>query len=150
MVAAPKPLEASHSFSLFCSSGSKAPGDLDAGQGKHLFLSRLDYAPTFSYPAYFLLNFCALYCSYVSDQSRRTNVLSVFLPLPLSGLHPNSSYVQQGEGKRILFYRMSGGWGEVYIVSVTLPPPYWPQHFLPFLLTALSSSLGGKIGTAHR
>lgn len=83
--------------------GIKLPGDVDAGQGKHLFLSRLDYAPMSSYPAYFLLHFCALCCSYTSDQSRRRNVLSVFLPLLLFSLHPKSPYVQQGEGEGEFF-----------------------------------------------
>lgn len=39
---------------------------------------------------------------------------------------------------------------EVYPVSA-IATLKWPQHFLPFLLTASSSSLGKKkIGTAHK
>lgn len=72
-------------------------------------------------------------------------MLSVFLPLPLLGLHPNSPYVIEGrERERILFYRVSGGG----ISSLSHSPTYWPQHFLPSLLTALSSSLGKKIGNS--
>jgi len=55
-------------------------------------------------------------------------------------LYPNT-YVQQGEGKGILFYRMSEG-GERHIRS--LPQPGWAWYFLPFLLTAQVSSLGKK------
>lgn len=36
-----------HSFSLFCSSGSKASNRFECRAGKHLFLSRLGYAPMF-------------------------------------------------------------------------------------------------------
>lgn len=112
-------------------SGVRLPADLDAGQGKHLFLSRLDYVP-FSYLAYFLLNFCALCCSYTLDQSRRKNVLNIFLPLPLQGPHPTSSYVQQGEGKREFFpIECMGVVVRRGISSLSHSPTYWPQYFLP-------------------
>lgn len=140
-------LGTSHSFSLLCSSGSKAPNRFECRAGKHLFLSRLDYAPMFL-PPYFLLSFCALCSRYTSDQSRRKNMLSVFLSLCLPDLHPSSPYVQKGERRRILFNRMSGV--RRGMSSLKHSPTYWPQHFLPFHLTALSSTLGKKIGKAHR
>ncbi|KAF6339124.1 COPI coat complex subunit zeta 1 [Rhinolophus ferrumequinum] len=55
-----KLLGASHSFSLFGSSGSEAPSRFGRRAGKHLFLM-------LSYPPYFLLNFYGLCYRYTSD-----------------------------------------------------------------------------------
>lgn len=74
-------------------------------------------------------------------------MLSVFLPLPLLGLHPNSPYVSKGrERERILFHRMSGGG----ISSLKLQP-----HLIgfsisshPFLLPC-PPALEKGLGTAH-
>ena len=74
-------------------------------------------------------------------------MLSVFLPLPLPCLHPNSPYVQQGEREREFFSVEEARVGRgIRILSHS--PASWPRYFLPFVLTAQASSLGKKIGNS--
>lgn len=126
-------------FSLLL--GVKLPADLDAGQRKHP-LSFLDWILVHALlPAYFLSSF-AFCCHYIPEQSRRKNVLSVFLPLPLPGLIPVARMSSKGRGRRrIPFRSMSGAGDGQGCVQSQSQPYYWPQPFPAFLVTALSFAL---------